>query len=221
MRSSSLPSRSRSRSFSRVRSTLSLGSGVRRHQQIEQALFGIDFGAIRHFVQPLFAHHVDRDIHQVANHRLHVAAHVSHFGELAGLHLEERRVGQARQPARQFGLAHARGADHEDVLGHHLFGHLGRQFLAADAIAQRDRHGALRLRLPHYVLVQFANDLARSQLVQQRLLVHIGPGKIDHHAIRAPRRSHSDWYRCRCRRRSSWILPRSGAPTAWCCAAAR
>ena len=53
----------------------------------------------------------------------------------------------------------------------------GAQFLAADAVAQRNRHRALGVGLPHYVLVQFANDLARSQFVQQRLLVHIGPGR--------------------------------------------
>ena len=99
---------------------------LRRHQQVEQALFGVRLGAVRHFVQPLFAHHVDGDIHQVADHRLHVAAHVAHFGELAGLHLQERRIRQPRQAPRQFRLAHARGADHEDVLRHHLFGHLGR-----------------------------------------------------------------------------------------------
>ena len=146
------------------------------------------FGAIGHFVQPLLADHVDGDIHQVADHRLDVAADVADFGELARLHFQKRRIGQPGQPARQFGLADAGGADHEDVLRHHLFGHLRRQFLAADAVAQRDGDGALGLRLPNDVLVQFADDLARSQLVQQRLFIHRLAGKIDHHTSRAPRK---------------------------------
>ena len=157
------------------------GLRLRRHQQVEQALFGVHLGAVGHFVQPLFAHHVDGDIHQVADHRFHVAAHVAHFGELAGLHLQERRIRKPRQAPRQFGLADAGGADHEDVLGHHLFGHLRRQFLAADAVAQGDGDGALGVGLPDDVLIQFADDFARRQLVEDRLFIHGLAGKIDHH----------------------------------------
>ncbi len=157
------------------------GLGLRRHQQIQQALFGVQLGAVGHFVQPLLAHHVDGDIHQVADHRFHVAAHIAHFGELAGFHFQEGRIGQPRQAPRQFRLADAGGADHEDVLGHHLFGHLRRQFLAADAIAQGDGHGALGLGLADHVLVQLAHDFARSQLVQNRFFIHGLAGKIDHH----------------------------------------
>ena len=164
-----------------MRSALSLGLRLRRHQQVEQALFGVGLGAVGDFIQALLAHHVDGDIHQVANHRLHVAAHVAHFGELAGFHFEERGIGQARQAARQFGFADAGGADHEDVLGHHLLGHLRRQFLPADAVAQRDGHGAFGLGLSHHVLIEFAHDLARGQLVQERLFVHGLAGKIDDH----------------------------------------
>ena len=142
------------------------GLRLRRHEQVQQAVLGVQFGAVGHFVQALFAHHVDGDIHQVADHGFHVAAHVAHFGELAGFHLQERRIGQPRQAPRDLRLAHAGGADHEDVLGHHLFGHFGRQFLAADAVAQRDGHGALGVGLPHHVLVELAHDFARSQLVE-------------------------------------------------------
>ena len=183
MRSSSLPARSFSRSFSRVRSALSLGSGLRRHQQVEQAVLGVRFGAVGHFVQALLAHHVDGDVHQVADHRLDVAADVADFGELAGLHLQERRVGQLRQPARDFGLADAGGADHEDVLRHHLLGHFGRQLLAADAVAQRDGDGALGVGLADDVLVEFAHDLARRQFVEQRLFVRRTGGQIDDHGL--------------------------------------
>ena len=35
------------------------------------------------------------------------------------------------------------GPDHDDVLRHHFFGHFGRKLLAADAVSKRDRDGAL------------------------------------------------------------------------------
>ena len=53
------------------------GFGLRRHQQVEQAVLGVRLGAVGHFVQALLAHHVDGDVHQVADHRLDVAAHVA------------------------------------------------------------------------------------------------------------------------------------------------
>ena len=84
------------------------GLGLRRHQQVEQALLGVALGALGDFVQALLAHHVDGDLHQVADHRFDVAADVADFGELAGLHLEERRVGQLGQAARDLGLARRR-----------------------------------------------------------------------------------------------------------------
>ena len=91
---------------------------------------------------------------QVADHRLHVAADVADFGELRGLDLEEGRVGQLGQAARDLGLAHARGADHDDVLRHDLFRQLGRQLLPAHAIAQRDGHGALGVVLADDIFVE-------------------------------------------------------------------
>ena len=82
-------------------------------------------------------------------------------GELASL----------RQAARDLGLADAGRPDHEDVLGHHLVGHLGIELLAADAVAQRDGDGALGVGLADDVLIELANDLARRQLVEQRRFV--------------------------------------------------
>ena len=169
-RSSSLPSRSRSRSFSRVFSFRLGVLRLRRHQQIQQPILRICLRAVRHFVQPLVPHHVDRNIHQVADHGLHVAAHITDFGELARLHLHERRIRQLGQSARQFRLADPRRPDHEDVLRHHLIGHFRRQLLAADPVAQRDGDRALGFRLPDDVLIQFADDFARRQFVEGRRL---------------------------------------------------
>ena len=85
-----------------------------------------------------------------------VAAHIADFGELAGFHFQERRIGELRQPARDLGFADAGGPDHEDVLRHHLFGHLGLELLAADAVAERDGDGAFGVGLADDVLVEFA-----------------------------------------------------------------
>ena len=139
---------------------------LRRHQQIEKALLGIALGAFGDFLQPLLANHVDRDIDQVANHRFHIAADVADLGELAGFHLQERRVGELREPARNLRLADAGRPDHEDVLRHHILGHLGIEFLAADAIAQRDSNGPLCVGLSDDVLIELANDLTRSEFIE-------------------------------------------------------
>ena len=180
-RSSSLPSRRRSRSFSRVRSALSEGSGCGGMRRSSRRSSALQFGAVGDLVEALFAHHVDGDVHQVADHGFDVAADVADFGELAGLDLEEGRIGQAGQAAGELGLADAGGADHEDVLGHHLLGHLGGQFLAADAVAEGDGDGALGLGLADHVLVEFADDFARGQFVEQRLLIHGLAGQVDDH----------------------------------------
>ena len=58
----------------------------------------------------------------------------------------------------------------------------GVEFLAADAVAQRDGDGAFGVGLPDDVLVEFANDFARSQFVEQRLLVDGLAREIDDHA---------------------------------------
>ncbi len=157
------------------------GLGLRRHQQIEQAFFGVALGALADFVEALLAHHVDGDLHQIADHGFDVAADVADLGELAGFDLEERRIGELGEPARQLRLADAGGPDHEDVLGHHLLGHLRLQFLAADAVAQGDGDGALGVGLADDVFVELADDLARRQLVEHRRIFGGLRGKIDHH----------------------------------------
>ena len=157
------------------------GLRLRRHEQFQQPFLGAFLGAVADLFQPLRADHLDGDVHQVADHRLDVAPDVADLGELAGLDLEEGRVGQPGQPPRDLGLAHAGGADHENVLRHHLLGHLRLQPLAADAVAQRDGDGPLGVVLADDVLVQLADDLARSELVQRgRLFDRLGRKINDH-----------------------------------------
>jgi hypothetical protein len=59
---------------------------------------------------------LDRDLDQIADDRVDVAADVADLGELGRLDLDERRLGEPRQPARDLGLADAGRADHQDVL---------------------------------------------------------------------------------------------------------
>ncbi len=143
----------------------------RRKQQIQQALLGILLCLVFHLFQSLFAHHVDGNLHQVADHRLHVAPHIAHFGELAGFHLQKRRVRQLGQPAGNFRLAHAGRSNHDDVLRHDVIGQIGRQLLPARPIPQRHSHGALGCPLTHHMLVQLGHNLPWRQLFQHNLLI--------------------------------------------------
>ena len=105
----------------------------------------------------------ERDLDQVAHDLLDVAADIADLGELGRLDLDERRLGQAGQPARDLGLADAGRADHQDVLGQHLVAQLGRQLLAAPAVAQRDGDRALGVVLADDVAVELGDDLARAE----------------------------------------------------------
>ena len=149
-------------------------------QQIQQALFRVGLGLVGYLFEFFLPHHVNGDLHQVADHGFHIPADVAHFGELGGLHLQEGRVGQPGQPPRNLRFAHAGRPDHDDVLGHDLFGHLRRKLLSPDAVAQSDGHGSLGGLLSHHVLVQLHDDLARRHLVESRSLFE-AVGKVDHH----------------------------------------
>ena len=148
-----------------------LGAAVRegRDEEVEEALLHALLGQLLHVVLAVRAHHVDGHVHQVAHHRLHVAAHVAHLGELARLHLDEGRPREPRQPPRDLRLPHPGGADHDDVVGDDLLAQLVVHPLAPPAVAQGDGHRLLGLALPHDVLVQLRHDAAGGELVQPGL----------------------------------------------------
>ena len=128
----------------------------------------------------LAAHHVDRRRHEVAHDRVHVAAHVAHLGELRGLDLDEGAPRQLGEAARDLGLAHPGGPDHQDVLGGDVGGDRRGEPAAADAAAQRDRHRALGRRLAHHPAVELGHDLARGERVQRPALLARGAGARRH-----------------------------------------
>ena len=134
--------------------------GRRRHQRVEDALLGALLGAHAHAALLLLQHQRHADLGEVADDRLDVAPDVADLGELRGLHLEEGRLGHLRQTAGDLGLPDAGGPDHDDVLGGDLVAQILGHLLPAPAIAQRDRHRALRVALPDDVAVQLGDDLA-------------------------------------------------------------
>ena len=133
---------------------------------------------VAYFDEPLLAHHVDRQLDQVADHRLHVAADVPDLGELGGFDLDERRLGQPRQPAGNLRLAHAGRSNHQDVLGRHFLRQVARQLLAPHAIPQGDGDRAFRAHLPDNVTVELRHDLPRRQGISAG---QGGFGKMDGH----------------------------------------
>ena len=116
----------------------------RRQQHVEDALLGGVLGA-RALPRASASSRVllDRDLDEVADDRVDVPADVADLGELGRLDLDERRVGEPRQAARDLGLADAGRADHEDVLRRDLVAQRLVDLLAAPAVAQRDRDRAL------------------------------------------------------------------------------
>ena len=95
--------------------------------------------------------------------------------------MRKRRVRQPRQPPRDLGLADAGRTDHQDVLRQDLARHLGRETLAAPAVAQRDRDGLLGALLPDDVLVELDDDLARRARGRGRSLGFLFAGHHEDH----------------------------------------
>jgi hypothetical protein len=137
-----------------------------RQQEIQNPLLRVRLGLFGHLLELLVANHFDRDLDEIPDHGLHVASHVSDFGKLGRLDLEERRVGQPGQPSRDLGLSDSGRPDHDDVLRHHLVGHIGRELLAPDTVSQRNRHRALGGRLADDVPIQLPDRLTRGQVFE-------------------------------------------------------
>jgi len=122
-------------------------------------LFGGIFGAGPVALDSRLALLLDRDIDEIAHDGIDVLADIADLGELGCLDLDERRVGQPGQPARDLGLADSGGTDHQDVLGCDLGAQLLVHLLAPPAVAQRDGHRAFGRGLAHDVSIKLGDDL--------------------------------------------------------------
>ena len=130
----------------------------RWNQDIQNAVFGGIFGAQAYLAHFGLTRLFDGNFSQVADDGIHILANIPHLGELGGFDLDEGSIRQTGQAAGDLGLAHARGADHEDVLGCDFVaqGHI--HVLAAPAVAQRNGHGTFGAGLAHDVAVEFGDD---------------------------------------------------------------
>jgi hypothetical protein len=144
---------------------LALATVARRRQEgVEDALFGGLLGTKANALHRLLAQHLDGHLHEIADDRLDVAPDVADLRELGRLHLDERRVRQARQAAGDFRLADARGPDHQDVLGGDFRAQRLLDLHAPPAVAQRVGDGAFCLLLADDVLVQLVDDFSGSHV---------------------------------------------------------
>jgi hypothetical protein len=126
-----------------ARRCAAVGVAGGRDQHVEDAVLGQVLGARAVRLHGLLALLLDGHLGQVADDGIDVLADVAHLGELGGLDLDERRVRQPRQAARDLGLADAGGADHQDVLGRDL----GRSFSSTCWRRQRLRSAMATARL--------------------------------------------------------------------------
>jgi hypothetical protein len=76
--------------------------------------------------------------------------------------------GELREAARDLRLPHAGGADEDDVVRRDLVADAIRRALPPPAIAQRDGHGLLGVRLAHDVPIELGDDLARREVREAR-----------------------------------------------------
>ena len=77
-----------------------------RQQNIEHPVLRRVGGAMAHLRHLLFSRHFDGDLDKIADDRINFAANIAHFRELRGLDLDERRLGEPGQAARDLGLTH-------------------------------------------------------------------------------------------------------------------
>jgi hypothetical protein len=112
----------------------------------------------------LLSGHFDGDVDKIAYDRIHFSTNIAYFGEFGRFDLDERRLGEPRQPPRDLGLSDARGADHENVLGSNFRAQILRHLASAPAIAQGNGDGTFGRFLPDDVLVQLLDDFTRSHL---------------------------------------------------------
>src|SRR6185437_1680143 len=95
-------------------------AGIGADQRVQHALFRGELGARLHVLALPLAHLDDRDLDEVTDDLLDVAADIADFRELGRLDLDEGRARELGQPPGDFSLADAGRSDHQDVLRQHL-----------------------------------------------------------------------------------------------------
>jgi ATP-dependent protease HslVU (ClpYQ) ATPase subunit len=88
------------------------------------------------------------------------------------------RAGEFGESPRDFGLADAGRADHQDIFRQHLLAHFLVELLAAPAVAQRDRDRPLGIGLADDEAVEFGNDLTGGKIGHAELIYTCGSAVI-------------------------------------------
>ena len=126
---------------------------------VQEAVLDAPIRVGLHGFKHLRLDHLETGGHQVAYHRLHVAADIADLGVLGRLDLHEGSAAELGQAPRYLRLADAGRPYHEDVLGGYLLPYVLRQELAAaHAVAQGYGDGPLGLELADDIAVQFLDD---------------------------------------------------------------
>ena len=102
------------------------GAGIGADQGIEHAILGGELRAGLHVLALAFAGLRDRNLDEIADDLLDVAADIADLGEFGGFDLDERRAGEFRQPPRDLGLADAGRPDHQDIFRQHFLAQTSR-----------------------------------------------------------------------------------------------
>ena len=106
----------------------------------------------------------DRDLDEIADDLLDVAADIADFGEFCRLDLDEGRACEFSQTPCDLGLADASWTDHQNVLRQHFFAQGAGELQPPPAVAQSDGHRTLGIGLPDDEAVEFGNDFAGGEV---------------------------------------------------------
>ena len=136
------------------------GAGAGADQRVEHAIFGGELRPGLHVLALALAGLRDRNLDEIADDLLDVAADIADFGELGGFDLDERRAGEFGEPPRDLGLADAGRPDHQDVFRQHFLAQIAGELQPPPAVAQRDRDRALGVGLADDEAVEFGYDFA-------------------------------------------------------------
>ncbi len=133
------------------------------HEEIEESFFDAPFGFLFDLFAFAFPHESNGVLDQFPHHAFDIAAVVADFGVFRRFDFDEGGASQARQPPRDFRLADAGGADHEDVLRGHIAAHLFGKPLPPPSIADGDGHGTFGVILADDVAVERRDDFSRRE----------------------------------------------------------
>ena len=126
----------------------------RRQKQIKQALLGLGLGLFLHLLLFFFFHQVHCQLGEIADHGFHVSTHITHFGELGGLHLQKGALRQLGQAAGNLGFTHTGGANHDDVFRRDFLPQRWCHLLPAPAVSKRNGHRAFGIGLANHIVIQ-------------------------------------------------------------------